>query len=144
VSAFAKNSKVAAYQSVSVHGGVAAADPHRLVLMLMDGALERMAIARGCIERGQIAKKAQALHQCVSIVNELRGSLNLAQGGSLAQNLSELYDYMLRQLLRANVDSDLECIKEVAGLMGEIRGAWVAIGPEVRPAATPTVGGARR
>jgi len=132
VSAYARNSKVAAYQSVSVHGGVAGADPHRLVLMLMDGALERMAIARGYIERGQIAKKAQALHQCVSIVNELRGSLNLAQGGALAQNLSDLYDYMLRQLLRANVDSDLKCVKEVASLMGEIRGAWLAIGPEVR------------
>jgi flagellar protein FliS len=131
VSAYARNSKVAAYQSVSVHGGVASADPHRLVLMLMDGALERMAIARGYIERGQIAKKAQALHQCVSIVNELRGSLNLAQGGPLAQNLSDLYDYMLRQLLRANVDSDLNCVKEVASLMGEIRGAWLAIGPEV-------------
>jgi flagellar protein FliS len=131
VSAYARNSKVAAYQSVSVHGGVAGADPHRLVLMLMDGALERMAIARGYIERGQIAKKAQALHQCVSIVNELRGSLNLAQGGALAQNLSDLYDYMLRQLLRANVDSDLNCVKEVASLMGEIRGAWLAIGPEV-------------
>ena len=132
VSAYARNSKVAAYQSVSVHGGVASADPHRLVLLLMDGALERMAIARGYIERGQIAKKAQALHQCVSIVNELRGSLNLAQGGALAQNLSDLYDYMLRQLLRANVDSDLNCVKEVASLMGEIRGAWLAIGPEVR------------
>jgi flagellar secretion chaperone FliS len=132
VSAYARNSKVAAYQSVSVHGGVAGADPHRLVLMLMDGALERMAIARGYIERGQIAKKAQALHQCVNIVNELRGSLNLAQGGALAQNLGDLYDYMLRQLLRANVDSDLNCVKEVASLMGEIRGAWVAIGPEVR------------
>jgi flagellar secretion chaperone FliS len=132
VSAYARNSKVAAYQSVSVHGGVAGADPHRLVLMLMDGALERMAIARGYIERGQIAKKAQALHQCVSIVNELRGSLNLAQGGPLAQNLSDLYDYMLRQLLRANVESDLNCVKEVASLMGEIRGAWLAIGPEVR------------
>jgi flagellar protein FliS len=132
VSAYARNSKVAAYQSVSVHGGVAGADPHRLVLMLMDGALERMAIARGYIERGQIAKKAQALHQCVNIVNELRGSLNPVQGGALAQNLGDLYDYMLRQLLRANVESDLNCIKEVASLMSEIRGAWVAIGPEVR------------
>jgi flagellar protein FliS len=139
VSAYARNSKVAAYQSVSVHGGVAGADPHRLVLMLMDGALERMAIARGCIERGQIAKKAQALHQCVNIVNELRGSLNLSQGGPLAQNLSELYDYMLRQLLRANVDSDSEFIKEVASLMGEVRGAWLAIGPEVRQGGVPAV-----
>jgi flagellar secretion chaperone FliS len=144
VSAYARNSKLAAYQSVSVHGGVAGGDPHRLVLMLMDGALERMAIARGCIERGEVAKKAQALHQCVNIVNELRGSLNLSQGGPLAQNLSELYDYMLRQLLRANVDSNSDFITEVASLMAEVRGAWVAIGPEVRQNNVPVAGGVKR
>ncbi len=135
VSAYARNSKVAAYQSVSAHGGVAGADPHRLVLMLMDGALERLAIARGCIERnqrGDVARKAQALSQCMSIVAELRGSLNLAQGGALAQNLSDLYEYMLRQLLRANVDNNVGCIGEVQSLLGEIRSAWIAIGPEVR------------
>jgi len=144
VSAYAKNSKLAAYQSVSVHGSVAGADPHRLVLMLMDGALERMAIARGNIERGQIARKTQALHQCVKIINELRGSLNLTQGGPLAQNLSDLYDYMLRQILRANLDSDAQCIKEVASLMGEIRSAWVAIGPEVRQMQAPVAVAAKR
>jgi flagellar protein FliS len=133
--ALAPNHKLAAYQSVSAHGGVAAADPHRLVLMLMDGALERLVIARGCIERnqrGDVARKAQALTQCMRIIGELRGSLNLAQGGPLAQNLSELYEYMLRQLLRANAENRLECINEVAGLMGEIRSAWIAIGPQAR------------
>jgi flagellar secretion chaperone FliS len=144
VSAYATNSKLAAYQSVAVHGSVAGADPHRLVLMLMDGAIERMAIACGCIERQQIARKGQALHQCVMIINELRGSLNLSQGGPLAQNLGELYDYMLRQLLRANLDNDLHRVKEVASLMAEIRGAWVAIGPEVRQAGAQPPSAARR
>ena len=140
MSALARNHKLATYQSISTHGGVAAGDPHRLVLMLMDGALERLVIARGCLERnqrGDVARKAQALTQCMRIVGELRGSLNLAQGGSLAQNLSELYDYMLRQLLRANAESRLEYVNEVASLMGEIRSAWIAIGPQVRPAAPP-------
>jgi flagellar protein FliS len=133
--ALVPNHKLAAYQSVSAHGGVAAADPHRLVLMLMDGALERLVIARGCIERnqrGDVARKAQALTQCMRIIGELRGSLNLAQGGPLAQNLSELYEYMLRQLLRANAENHLDWVNEVAGLMGEIRSAWIAIGPQVR------------
>lgn len=135
VSAYARNSKLAAYQSVSTHGGVAAADPHRLVLMLMDGALDRLAIARGCIERkerGDIARKAQALSQALSIVGELRGSLNMAQGGALAQNLSDLYEYMTRQLLRANVENNVACVNEVTSLLGEIRRAWIAIGSEVR------------
>jgi flagellar protein FliS len=125
---------LAAYQSVAVHGGVADGDPHRLVLMLMDGALERMALARGYLERGQIVKKTQALHQCVNIINELRGALNMSEGGALAQNLRDLYDYMLRQLLQANVANDSDCIHEVSGLLGEIRSAWLAIGPETRNA----------
>jgi flagellar protein FliS len=137
VSVYARNSKLAAYQSVAVHGGVADGDPHRLVLMLMDGALERMALARGYLERGQIAKKTQALHQCVNIVNELRGALNIAEGGPLALNLRDLYDYMLRQLLKGNVGNNTECIKEVTTLLSEIRNAWLAIGPEVRKSNAP-------
>jgi flagellar protein FliS len=140
VNAYARNSKLASYQSVSVHGNVAAADPHRLVLMLMDGVMERMAIARACIERGDVAKKARLLHSCVTLLGELRSSLNIQQGGALARNLSELYDYMMRQLLRANLDGNADYIKEVTSLLGEVRGAWTAIGPEVRRISTPPTG----
>lgn len=131
VSGYERNAKLGAYQSVSAHGGVASDDPHRLVLMLMDGALDRMALARGFLERGEIARKSQVLHSCITIITELRGSLNLAQGGALAHNLSDLYDYMMRQLLRAIADNSVEYIREVSSLLGEIRTAWVAIGPQV-------------
>ena len=142
MSAYGRNSNLAAYQSVSVHGNVAAADPHRLVLMLMDGVMERLAVARGCIERKDIARKAKLLHSCVTLLTELRGSLNISRGGDLARNLSELYDYMMRQLLRANAQNSIEYIKEVSSLLDEVRGAWMAIGPEVRqavPAAPPAM-----
>src|ERR1700750_2503444 len=94
------------YQTVSVHGGVANADPHAMVQMLMDAAAERMAIARGCIDRGERARQAGLLHSCVMIVGELRGSLNMGEGGPLARNLSSLYEYMINKLLLANVKSD--------------------------------------
>jgi len=138
VSAYARHSGVAAYQTISTHGGVSGADPHRLVLMLMDGALDRMAVARGCLERnqrGDVGRKAQLLSQCMRIVAELRGSLNLKDGGELANNLNELYDYMSRQLLRANAENNVGCLAEVMSLLGEIRSAWIAIGPEVRAGA---------
>ena len=141
MNAYARNSKLAAYQSVSVHGNVAAADPHRL-LMLMDGVMERMAVARACIERGDVAKKARLLHSCVTLLGELRSSLNIQQGGALARNLSELYDYMMRQLLRANLESNSNYIKEVSSLLGEVRGAWTAIGLEVRNPGAPATGAA--
>jgi flagellar secretion chaperone FliS len=132
LSSFAHNSSLAAYRSVSVHGGVDNADPHRLVQMLMDALAERLSTALGCIKGGEIARKAQLLHSCVVLVAELRGSLNLVEGGELAQNLDNLYDYMTRRLLQANVQSDAARVAEVLGLLNEIRGAWVAIGPEVR------------
>lgn len=134
LSTYASKSKLAAYQSVSVHGGVANGDPHAMVLMLMDAAAERMAIARGCIERGEKARQATVLHSCVMIVGELRGSLNLNEGGPLARNLGDLYEDMIRRLMLANAQSDSASVVEVARLLDEIRSAWVAIGPEVRKA----------
>jgi flagellar protein FliS len=137
VSAFARNSKLAAYQSVSVHGTVAAADPHRLVLMLMDGILERLNVACACMERGDIGRKAQLLHSCTTLIAELRGSLNMREGGQIARNLSELYEYMARQLLRGNVENKPHYLREVSSLLAEVRSAWLAIGPEVRTRVTP-------
>jgi flagellar protein FliS len=132
VSGFARNAKLAAYHSVAVHGGVAYADRHGLVQMLMDGAVERMTKALGCIERGELARKSALLHSAVTILAELRGNLNLTEGGALAQNLSNLYEYMTRRLLLANANSNPKPISEVLDLLNEIRGAWTAIGPSVR------------
>jgi flagellar protein FliS len=136
MSAYSRHANMAAYQSSAVHGGVAAADSHGLVLMLMNAAVERMTTARGCIEHGEIVRKAKLLHSCVKILGELRGILNLSEGGSLAQNLSDLYDYMMRRLLRANVETNAACVTEVLSLLGEVRSAWIAIGPQVRPGAS--------
>lgn len=141
MSPYGRNSKLAAYQSVSVHGGVADADPHTMVLMLMDAGLERMATARGCMERRETARQAGLLHSCVTIIAELRGSLNMAEGGTLAQNLSDLYEYMTRRLMLANSAADVGCLVEVSRLLDEIRSAWVAIGPQVKqpaPAGEPS------
>jgi flagellar protein FliS len=140
LSSFARNPSLAAYQSVALHGSVAHADPHRLVQMLFDGIAERLTTVRGCIERGEVVRKAKLLHSCVTLIAELRGSLNMAEGGEIAQNLSNLYDYMIRQLLLANVETDAGKVTEVLGLLNNIRSAWVAIGPEVRknPPQAPT------
>jgi flagellar protein FliS len=144
LSSFAAKSRLAAYHSVSVHGGVAGSDPHGLVMMLLDACVERLSIASSCIERRETVRMAKLLHSCVTILAELRGSLNLAAGGPLAANLSNLYDYMMRRLLLANAGRDAGPVKEVLSLLNEIRTAWAAIGPQVRataaPAASPPAG----
>ena len=129
MTAYSRSSNLAAYQSASVHGGVAASDPHRLVLMLMDGAIERIVAARGVIENGMPEARSRLLHRAVAIIDELRASLNTADGGEHGANMAELYEYSSRQLLRANLDNDLSALEEVAGLLEEIHGAWREISP---------------
>jgi flagellar secretion chaperone FliS len=119
--------KVAAYSSASVHGGVAAADPHRLIIMLMDGAMERISAARGCIERRDNAGKAELLNRVMQILGELRASLDLSKGAEIASNLDSLYDYMCRRLLQASVANDTKMLDEVGKLMRDIRDAWSQI-----------------
>jgi flagellar protein FliS len=129
---YAKSSNLAAYQSAAAHGGVAASDPHRLIVMLMDGALERIATARGCMQRNETAEKARLINRSMSIIGELRNSLDLSKGGQIAANLAELYDYMCRRLLLATTENKVEMLDEVSLLLHEIRGAWLAIAPEGR------------
>jgi flagellar protein FliS len=129
---YAKSSNLAAYQSAAAHGGVAASDPHRLIVMLLDGALERTTKARGCMQRNETAEKARLINRAMSIVGELRNSLDLRNGGQIAANLAELYDYMCRRLLLASTENKVEMLDEVSTLLHEIRAAWLAIAPEGR------------
>lgn len=134
VSPYSQQSKLAAYRSVSAQGAVADADPHALVLTVMDATLARLATARACIEHREIRRKAGLLHSSVILIAELRGSLDLKNGGQLAQNLSDLYEYMTRRLIHANLNDDVAAVGEVASLLGEVREAWAAMPPQVRQA----------
>ena len=129
---YARSSNLAAYQSAAAHGGVAASDQHRLIVMLMDGAIERIVTARGCMQRNETAEKARLINRAVSIIGELRNSLDVRNGGQIAANLAELYEYMCRRLLRATTENRVEMLDEVSTLLQEIRGAWLAIAPETR------------
>jgi flagellar protein FliS len=108
-----------------VHSGVDAADPHRLVVMLMDGALERIAAASGLMKHGGGIEKAQLLNRAVGIIDELRNSLNMKAGGAIATNLDALYEYMCQRLMQANAQNKPEWLDEVSRLLGEIRSAWL-------------------
>ena len=119
--------KLAAYRSTAVHSGVDAADPHRLIVMMMDGALERIATARGLMQHGGGAEKAQLLHRAVAIIDELRNCLDFKGGGTIATNLDSLYEYMCQRLMQANAANKPEWLDEVSRLMSEIRAAWLQL-----------------
>lgn len=114
------------YGKVGAQTGIVNASPHRLIQMLLDGALSRIAQAKGHIERKEVKQKGEAIGMAVSIVGGLRDSLDKSQG-DIAQNLDALYEYMGNRLLQANVNSDVSMLEEVQGLLLEIKSAWDAI-----------------
>jgi flagellar protein FliS len=128
---------VSAYANVGLETGIASASPHKLIVMLYDGALVALLSAKTNIAAGNIAAKGSAISKAISIIdNGLRASLDKNAGGEIAANLDALYDYMSRRLLHANLKNDVTIIDEVHGLLADLRGAWVAIGDKVeQPAA---------
>jgi flagellar protein FliS len=124
---YSQASSIAAYKSVATHGAAAEAEPHQLISMLMEGALDRLLSARGCIERGDIVAKAGLLHRVGAIIDELRCSLDHTTGGTVAANLDKLYEYMMRRVLAANLKNDVAAVDEVLKLLRQIRDSWNAI-----------------
>lgn len=101
--------------------------------MLFEGASARLKKAAGCIAHGDINGRSMAITETVSIVSGLQASLDLDQGGNLAENLDALYDYMQRRLFRANADNDAGAVQEVLDLVVTLHQAWHAISEDVAP-----------
>jgi len=115
------------YQTVNTQAQAVEASPHRLIQMLMEGGLTRLAQARGAMERGQVAQKGELISKAIGIIGGLRGGLNLEQGGDVAANLDSLYEYMTVRLIEANVQNEVEPLDEVASLLRNVKSGWDAI-----------------
>ena len=127
---------LSAYQRVCVETGVQAANPHKLVLMLYEGALLALSDAKQHMLRRETAGKGRALSKAIMIIDSgLKASLDVKAGGELGERLAALYQYMCDRLLHANLHNRPEIIEEVRQLLMELRGAWEQINPV--PAAQP-------
>src|SRR5690554_5924348 len=115
------------YQSVNHQAQAASADPHRLIQMLIEGGLTRLAQARGAMEREQTALKGELIGKAIGIVGGLRQGLDIEKGGELAANLDSLYEYMTTRLMEANLKNDVAIIEEIAQLLREVKSGWDAI-----------------
>lgn len=116
------------YKQVGVETGVMAASPHKLILMLFDGALLSLAVAREALVQKDVAAKGQAISKTIEIVtNGLKASLDFEQGGELSERLAALYDYMADRLLYANIHNDPAALDEVNRLLHELKSAWEEI-----------------
>ncbi|MCU0932177.1 MAG: flagellar export chaperone FliS [Serpentinimonas sp.] len=134
-----------AYASIGIQTRGAERDQYELALLMFEAVIENTAAARGAIEDGQTAAKAQFLHKAVRILQDgLRTSLDLENGGELANNLASLYDYCVLRLTQANAENDAAATAEVIDLIRPIADAWKQMReqPPVAPSALPTAAAA--
>ena len=126
-----------AYANVGIETGVAAATPHKLIVMLFDGAL--VAVTTGIVQMKakNIAAKGQAISKAIMIIDSgLRASLDKKVGGEIAASLDALYEYMSNRLLIANLKNQPEILEEVHRLLSDLKSAWVEIGARGETAAS--------
>ncbi|MEW6763095.1 MAG: flagellar export chaperone FliS [Pseudomonadota bacterium] len=119
-----------AYAKVGVETGVLAASPHRLIVMLFEGAETALRAALAQMSARDIPGKGRSISKAINIIdNGLRASLDTKAGGEIAGNLEALYEYMNTRLLQANLNNSEEMVQEVLKLLGELKGAWESIAP---------------
>lgn len=112
------------YGKGAVESEVNFASPHRIIQMLMEGALSKIATAKGCLARNDIKEKSRQITWGMNIIQGLRTSLDAQKGGEVAANLDALYEYMGRRLLEANVSNDAAILDEVSSLLMEVKAGW--------------------
>lgn len=135
---FVSRNPIAAYATVGVETSVESASPHKLILLLFEGAKAAILAAKLQMSNGEIAAKGASISKAIDIINNgLKASLDLEAGGSLALQLQALYEYMSDRLLFANLKNEPAALDEVLGLLAQIHSAWEEIGdrPETAPAA---------
>ncbi len=118
---------IQAYKKGSLKQNLSTADPHQITLMLMQGALEKIAYAKGAMERKEFEAKSEHLSRAIAIIMNLRDTLDLDVGGELGNNLYALYDYMVRRLNDGNIQNSQKILDEVIQLMLPIKNAWMEI-----------------
>lgn len=133
-------SGVKAYAKVGIETGVTSASPHKLIVMLFDGAIVSVTSALMHMKAGNVADKGAAISKAIMIIDSgLRAALDKKAGGEIAQGLDALYEYMGARLLEANLKNNQAHLEEVQRLLTDLRGAWNAIGdtPAARGQAAP-------
>lgn len=114
----AVNNPYQSYQQNSVN----TASPGELTLMLYNGCLKFINLAKHGMQSKDIEGKNLNIQKAQNIVHELMVTLNMDL--EVSQNMMSLYEYMNRRLVEANIKNDLGALAEVEGLVTEFRDTW--------------------
>lgn len=115
------------YATVEVETSVNSANPLELIVLLYDGAINNINGAEQSLLSENYATKGRLINRTLAILDGLRDALDFEQGGEIAQNLYDLYEYMKERLTLANLKNDLDIFDEVRNLLTELRNAWAEL-----------------
>lgn len=129
-----------AYAQVGLESGVNSASPHKLIVMLYDGAIEAIRQAKIHTESQNIEEKIKSIDKALRIINDgLIISLDTKSGGQLAEQLMALYQFISKELVLANVKNDLEKLENCMTLLSDLRSAWNEIGSNNTSSGSATI-----
>lgn len=123
------------YRQLGIESEVSNASPHRLIQLLFEGALSRLAAAQGAIERGELSIKGELIGKAIDIVGGLRASLDMS-AGDIPERLDQLYEYINFKLLEASAQNDVEKVNEVIQLLKTVKSGWDEIAPQASGSST--------
>ncbi|WP_034552225.1 flagellar export chaperone FliS [Carnobacterium funditum] len=103
------------------------ATPKKLVIMLYEGAIKNLKLAELSATDKKIEETNNALIKVQNIIQELMSTLDFKNGGEVAENLNQLYDYYMTELIKANRSKDPESIKNIRVPLEELRDTWIEI-----------------
>ncbi len=103
------------------------ANKGKLVVMLYQGCIKFLRLAKKTIEEDDIESSNNYIIRSQDIISELMNTLDMERGGEIANNLYQLYDFMNRKLIEANVNKDIEKIEVVEDMMLELLDSWKQI-----------------
>ncbi|APX09357.1 flagellar export chaperone FliS [Vibrio campbellii] len=118
------------YQQVDLDAQAASANPHQLVVMLIDGLLDEIERVRGHLAANRLAEKGIGINKCMNILIGLSSALDEENGGEIAENLRQLYDFCQVELYYTSVQNDATRLDNVERVMGNIREGWMNFGQQ--------------
>jgi len=124
----AQNQYIQQYRATAIQ----TASPLQLVIMMYDGALRFILAAKQALQAKDRYEQNQNLLRAQKVVGELICCLDMHKGGEIASNLLSIYTYVYDELVRSNIEDDIEGLERCSQILSELRSGWVQMESELR------------